>query len=143
MIDASRLDHPGDERGSDGPSAVMVLAGITEVRHDNSDRRCTTTPRCIGEEQQLHQMGIGWGARGLDDAHVCVGDRIEQLDVRFKVGKASDDRIHKRRIERLTNGHGERRICSSIDDAQPHAVAFSFLNAARIDATSSSGTGSK
>ena len=75
VVAAGRLQHVGDELGTDGGAALilLILAGVGEVGNDGRDAACRRGAAGVDHDEQLHQTVIDVvGRRRLQDKYVLI-----------------------------------------------------------------------
>ena len=127
-VDAGIGDQVGDELGRDRRAAggAPVLPGVAEIGDHRRDAPGRGATQRIDDDEQLHQVVVGWEGGGLDDEDILSAHIFLDLDEDFHVGEAPDRSLGKGYAEMVANRFGERPVGIAGDDFEMrgHAVAY-------------------
>ncbi|KAH3664997.1 hypothetical protein OGATHE_003812 [Ogataea polymorpha] len=89
VVSTSHNQQIGQHPRRDGPTVFfhLRLLGVRELGNDGSDLCCRTTSARRNQNQQLHDMVIGFWRARLDDVYVLVSHRNAYLHRSLSVGK--------------------------------------------------------
>ncbi len=86
-IDAGLGDHIGDQLGRNRRAwaGFPVLPGIAEIRENRCDPLGRGAAQCITDDEQFHEVVVGWRAGGLQDKDILATYVLVNFDDNFTV----------------------------------------------------------
>ena len=96
--DTGLHQHIGNQLGCDGFAGCSspVLSGITEIRHDNSDRIGAGPDTSINHDEQFPEVVVDGVTGWLDDVNIHTTDTFFNVDLNLSVRKLAGGHFSKR-----------------------------------------------
>ncbi len=89
---------------------AAILPRVAHVRDYCGDARRRSAPAGVHHHQQLHEVVVGWRARGLHDEDIASPHVLHQLDIHLTIAEAPDIRPPQRRLQMARDVDGQRGV---------------------------------
>ncbi len=108
-IGSSGFDEIGNQLRANGVSRLVfsVLPRVSVIGDHGGDRACRRALERVDHHEELHQVGVGGRARGLNHITLRAPDGLAHLEVDLTVLKAPDDGVAHRDAEPIGDFMGE------------------------------------
>jgi hypothetical protein len=93
-----------------------VLPCISKKRHHGCDPLCAGASRRVNQDEQLHDVVVGWRARWLDNKDVLTSDVFVDFHCGFPVWECFDLNIREWLAKGFCDFFRESAVCGSTDD---------------------------